>query len=920
MASIQAGTSRGCRPNTRVQLLAAITDWAFDIKGPRCLILHGAAGKGKSAVANSIARILADMGAVAPFFAFDRTNPTRHAHQLYPTLAEKLARYDQQYLDKLRLLRTEQLETIDIEDQHRYLMLATLRLYQTRVPTIFVVDALDECRNDDDNSIGERATLIRTLRACIWDHALPPSIRFLITTRPDDLDIASLLGEDETIVAGRSIDHEENTESDIRKVVEANLRGTDAFGLEQEWPLSEPLVIQAGSCIFSVAYSPDGKKIVAGGNILRIWDAETGRQDVAMQGHAGWVSSVAFSPDRSRIASGSRDFTVRLWDAKTGQQQGEALRGHTDWVRSVSFSPDGATVVSASDDRTLRLWDAKAGKEIGEAMQGHTRSVNSVVFSCDGARIVSGANDGTVRIWETATRQQLGDSIRHTQVWASHGHTGWIHAVAFSLDNMRVVSGGDDNTVLFWDVASGEQVGDDLRGHADGVSSVAFSPDGKHIASGSYAGTLRVWHVREVEKERDTTIGHTRAVTSVACSPDGKYIVSGSRDQTVRLWNAETGQPVGDPIWDDDHINCVAFSPDSTRIATASDDGTVRVLDVETRLPAGDELRGHDSLVFCVAFSPNGTQFVSGSADDTMRFWDLATGQQIGDALRGHGHGTSSVSFSSDGFSIASGSPNGTIRFWDTRTLRPLQTWQALQGYQHCVWSVAFSPDGVLLVSGSSDKTIRLWDVKTGENVGEPLVGHTEWVRSVSFSPDGRFIVSGSNDGTVRVWDVQTRQQVGVTLQGHDGGVNSVALTSDGARIVSGSDDGTIRVWDFRFFQSLENLLVSTSASMTKTRAQAALWKGLKSPWHGWIVSGEDDDDDDDDSDDNDSSYKQPLLWIPHHLRHYRLIISSHQTQFVPPAPHIRITLNNSFRIDEWPTYTPAPAPEELSRALGMKV
>ncbi|KAL1726166.1 hypothetical protein EV714DRAFT_219843, partial [Schizophyllum commune] len=246
MANTQAGTSKGCLPNTRVQLLASVMDWVFDPKGPRCLIIHGAAGKGKSAVANSVARILADMGAIAPFFAFDRTNPTRHAHQLYPTLAEKLARYDQRYLDKLRSLRTEQLETIDIEDQHRYLMLSALRLYQTRVPTVFVIDALDECRNDDDGSIGERATLFRTLRACICDHGLPPSIRFLITTRPDDLDIADLLQEDETITAGRSIDHEENTKSDIRKVVEANLRGTDASGLVDD-------VVQASQSLFECA-------------------------------------------------------------------------------------------------------------------------------------------------------------------------------------------------------------------------------------------------------------------------------------------------------------------------------------------------------------------------------------------------------------------------------------------------------------------------------------------------------------------------------------------------------------------------------------------------------------------------------------------------------------------------------------------
>ncbi|MDS4014332.1 MAG: hypothetical protein RKP46_08240, partial [Candidatus Accumulibacter sp.] len=103
------------------------------------------------------------------------------------------------------------------------------------------------------------------------------------------------------------------------------------------------------------------------------------------------VTSVAFSPDGRRIVSGSDDNTLRLWDAATGAAIGEPLRGHTERVASVAFSPDGRRIVSGSGDKTLRLWDAATGAAIGEPLQGHTEWVSSVAFSPDGRRIVSGS-------------------------------------------------------------------------------------------------------------------------------------------------------------------------------------------------------------------------------------------------------------------------------------------------------------------------------------------------------------------------------------------------------------------------------------------------------------------------------------------------------------------------------------------------
>jgi len=135
-----------------------------------------------------------------------------------------------------------------------------------------------------------------------------------------------------------------------------------------------------------------------------------------ISGHTSYVSSVSFSPDGTRIVSGSWDSTVRVWDAVTGLPLGEPFQGHTGSVFSVSFSPDGTRIVSGSYDSTVRVWDAATGLPLGQPFRGHTNSVLSVSFSPDGTRIVSGSLDCTVRLWDVATGLPLGEPFRgHTR-------------------------------------------------------------------------------------------------------------------------------------------------------------------------------------------------------------------------------------------------------------------------------------------------------------------------------------------------------------------------------------------------------------------------------------------------------------------------------------------------------------------------
>ena len=326
---------------------------------------------------------------------------------------------------------------------------------------------------------------------------------------------------------------------------------------------------------------------------------------------------------------------------------------------------------------------------------------------------------------------------------------------------------------------------------ASRVFALAVSPDGHRIVSAGDDKTVRLWDADTGQPVGQPLTGHTDELRSVAFSPDGHRIVSGSRDKTLRLWDAGTGKPIGQPLTGHSNaVYSVAFSPDGHRIASGSADTTVRLWDPDTGKPIGEPLTGHTDTVYSVAFSPDGRRIASGSADTTVSLWDADTGNPVSEPLTGHQDVVNGVVFSPDGTRIISGSSDRTVRVWGVDVGRPIT------GHADGVWSVAFSPDGRRVVSGSVDKTLRVWDADTGHPVGPPLIGHMEAVDSVAVSPDGHRIASGSADKTVRLWDADTGKPIGQPLTGHTDTVLSVAFSPDGTRVVSGSIDKTLRVWD----------------------------------------------------------------------------------------------------------------------------
>ena len=224
------------------------------------------------------------------------------------------------------------------------------------------------------------------------------------------------------------------------------------------------------------------------------------------------------------LASGSSDFTVRLWDVPTGRLK-TILIGHTYTVESVAFSPDGTMLATGNGywDRTLRLWDVATGQQHATFMWNMS-DIASIAFSPDGT-ILAGGLDNTIQLWNPVTGQHK-DTLT--------GHTDLIRNIVFSPDGNTLASASQDETVRLWDVPTG-QLKNTLTGHDWNVFGVAFSPDGWTLASGGYDKIVRLWDV-PTGQLKDTLVGHTEAVRSVAFNPDGTTLASAGYDGTVLLW------------------------------------------------------------------------------------------------------------------------------------------------------------------------------------------------------------------------------------------------------------------------------------------------------------------------------------------------------------------------------------------------
>jgi WD40 repeat protein/uncharacterized caspase-like protein len=629
-----------------------------------------------------------------------------------------------------------------------------------------------------------------------------------------------------------------------------------------------------------VTFSGDGTLLVTGSraaysdeasdNVVRVWEWRSGRLIHAWRGHAQAVTAVAIAPRGDLVASGDEGGAIIIWDPVSGRHVRQ-LKPAGPLVHALEFST-GSHLRALLADHTVEQWDVRVGRLLEAARPSANivsqdaegtpyvgalspagdfaatvhkgwyhpfkglvlrdlvrqserviplddRYVTGAAFSADERYLASGDFNGQIRIWDRLHNKE------------THRFSGLVtlneDAVLVSHER-RLVTGGDDGLLRFWDLNTGamDRV---VRAHEQGFQTLAISQSGRLLATGATTSEIRLWNGDTVEALH-VLDRRGLSPSDLAFSPDERSVAAAYQDGAIVRWSTTNGKSE----WTRQHsgesiaASAIAFSPDGSLVLSGG--GGVPSYFVYERpaerlspvFAALQRIRAVFSLLDSFKANRRGREqsmFVHSAVQSSkapqsrppvtnrndpihsrVNVWDAATG-----ALRGFlaspGAPVSALAFSPDGRSLVAGSLDGSIVQWDwppiirtmarevppTRRLVPATT-----PYGGGVSSLALSPDGTRLAY-SINSTISLVDLSSGKTLVS-LTGHTSWVPALLFSPEGKLLISVGRDGTIRVWRPEDTTQL-ATLVGFSRSPDWLAFTPEGFF------DGTERAWQLTPFQ-----------------------------------------------------------------------------------------------------------------------
>jgi WD40 repeat protein len=461
--------------------------------------------------------------------------------------------------------------------------------------------------------------------------------------------------------------------------------------------------------------------------------------------------------------------------------------------------------------------------------RGRAAGVMQLALLEPAASAVRTAAEGQIArgLWRKPLFRLLTPRKRTTQMGCLRtleGHQQAAVAVVAHPDGKRLISGGVDDAVRVWDVATGTCL-QRLPGHNQGVTSLVLHPDGRRLLVAGGDGTVRAWDLANTQC-LFVRAGHLGRIESLVLHPDGRRMITAGRDRYIRVWSLDDGACIGTFGGHANVVNAIAIHPDGRRIISASDDHTLRVWNLDAAQSEAEREARADAVVW-VGFTRDGRQALSVSFSGAVRVWNADTGECTHTIETGMKH-VRGGALRADNRRLVLLGRDGSLVEWH------IGTGACLGGSDGTrVQSAQISPDGSFVLLYPGDGTIRAWGVDearvvsivetTGVTAALPLprgrmvvafkdrtfnVQHIEsgvieqWIRlEEDFDTTGRLLTDGLHlvsirrDCTVQFLNLETGK-LRRTLQPHDAKVTAVGLSSDTGFLTTASRDKSLRAWD----------------------------------------------------------------------------------------------------------------------------